>query len=448
MVFQSSSFGNMLMILFSGYFTSPSLQSFLVLAYGWSLSSSHHTITTYLRLSGAVKYKHFSRYYYFFSAPFYKVIEQLWRVVILFVASFVDAEEIIRVQLDDSTRKKNGKKIEGASYYRNGAGSARQEYRSLWGLNWVWASMSIPLKCWPGHYLTIPIGLKLYLKETVALELGEDYQSRSLFARQIIDLIAQTLPDRQIRVSADGGYATKEFLRSLPANANVDVVGRFPISGKLYELPAARVKGKRGAPAKKGQLIGSPKNLAANEDVWVAHPQESATWIQSWQGIWHSVLPGVVITIVVVKRETVEGSKKKEIEAFFTTDLSLELCEILNEYRQRWAVEIHIRDANAFYGFGGDQCRSYRCIVGVNNFRALLAACRSLWFIQQVETKTPLNLLNGRPWYRKKRYPTQLDVYWMFQEACIREGIIPTPAFIEGVPKIQTNRAPTPPAAA
>ncbi|TVM02075.1 MAG: hypothetical protein CV087_10020, partial [Candidatus Brocadia sp. WS118] len=69
-------------------------------------------------------------------------------------------------------------------------------------------------------------------------------------------------------------------------------------------------------------------------------------------------------------------------------------------------------------------------------------------FLQQVEENSSLNLLNGRPWYRKKRYPTQLDVSWMFKEALIGEGIIPTPAFWEGVPIIKANHAAAPPAAA
>lgn len=75
--FTKSSFGQLLISLFSGYFTSPSLQSFLILAQGWSLSSSQHTITTYLRLSGAVKFKHFSRFYAFFSSAFFTVTDQL-----------------------------------------------------------------------------------------------------------------------------------------------------------------------------------------------------------------------------------------------------------------------------------------------------------------------------------------------------------------------------------
>jgi hypothetical protein len=110
--FSRSSFGQLLISLFAGYFTSPSLQSFLILAQGWSLSSSQHTITTYLRLSGAVKFKHFSRFYAFFSSPFYKVTDQLWRKLILLSAAFIDTEELIRIQVDDGTRKKNGRHIE------------------------------------------------------------------------------------------------------------------------------------------------------------------------------------------------------------------------------------------------------------------------------------------------------------------------------------------------
>jgi hypothetical protein len=434
--FSRSSFGQLLISLFAGYFTSPSLQSFLILAQGWSLSSSQHTITTYLRLSGAVKFKHFSRFYAFFSSPFYKVTDQLWEKLILLSASFFDTDELIRIQVDDGTRKKNGRQVEGASYYRNGAGSARQEYRSLWGLNWVWVTMSIPLKRWPTHFLTIPVGLKLYMKEPIAKALGQPYKSRSQLAREMVGLIADTLVDRPIMVSADGGYSTKEFLRKLPEN--VKVTGRFPISSNLYQLPAPKAKGTRGPKPKKGPLIGCAKTMASKKKGWIAHPTEANTYIQAWKGIWHSVLPGVVITVVVVKRDKAAGDKK-EIEAFFSTDLSLSMDEILDEYRQRWAVEINIRDANAYFGFGGDQCQSYRCIVGVNTFRALLAACRSVWFLQRLEKNDAINLLNGRPWYRKKTHPTQLDAYWMFKEALACEGITPTPAFLDGVPINKAN---------
>ena len=61
-------------------------------------------------------------------------------------------------------------------------------------------------------------------------------------------------------MATDGGYATQAFLRALPTN--VTVVGRFLLTATLYQLPPARVKGQRGAPRKKDDVIGSPKTTA------------------------------------------------------------------------------------------------------------------------------------------------------------------------------------------
>lgn len=136
-------------------------------------------------------------------------------------SALIASDEALYIQVDDATRKKCGRCIEAASYYRNGAGTARQEYRSLWGLNWVWATLSVPLKQWPGYHLCIPVGLKLYLKKPVARQLKQPHYSCSALARQIVDQLAATLSERSLVVSADGGYATarrslKSFCVSFP----------------------------------------------------------------------------------------------------------------------------------------------------------------------------------------------------------------------------------------
>jgi hypothetical protein len=198
-------------------------------------------------------------------------------------------------------------------------------------------TLSVPLKQWPGYRLCLPIGLKLYLKEPVAKQLKQPYYSRSALARQMIDLLAATLPERSIVVSADGGYATKEFLRELPNN--IAVTGRFSVSSKLYEPPGPRPKGKRGPKPKKGTLIGSAKTLV-DEPGWQPHPSEEHTWIKSYHGLWHSVLPGKLIHVVMLKRDKPTG-RQKGVEAFFSTDPSTTSEELLDQYAQRWDVEIN-----------------------------------------------------------------------------------------------------------
>src|SRR5713101_9459109 len=298
--FVTSSFGAFVMTLWHGVLSAPSWQNFTYLAYGWAIASGRQTITTYLWGSGAAQAKHFSRYYAFLGGALYQRRSALWARVIRFGASLVPAHAIIAIRLDDAIMKKNGRHIQGAAHYRNSAGTARQEYRTLWGINLVWAIMRIPLQRWPGHHLSLPIGLELYLKEALAHKLKIPYRSRSALARRIVDQVAAALPTRAIRVATDGGYATQAFCRALPTT--VAVVGRFFLTAKLYQPPPTRVKGQRGAPRKKGDVIGSPQTLATPSAAWQPHPQEAGAFIQSWVGIWHSVLPGRPIRIVVVWR--------------------------------------------------------------------------------------------------------------------------------------------------
>jgi hypothetical protein len=429
-----SSFGTFVMGLFRGLFTAPSWQSFSLLACGWALATDRHTITTYLWLTGATTVKHFSQFYVFLGCPLYNRRWQLWGAVIRRAAHFVPEAEVIQVAFDDTTKKKAGRHIEGLARYRNGAGSARQEYRTLRGVNFVLGIMRIPLPHWPGHSLSVPVGLELYLKPAQAKALNVPYRSRSQLARAMLDFMAEQLPGRHIRALADGGYATKDYGRGLPASSQV--VGRFPISAKLYELPPKPSQKRRGAPRKKGDVIGSPKTLATTETGWAPHPSEAGAEVQAWCGLWHSVLPGRLIRVVVVRRNATRCIKTPgrhtplpAVEAFFTPDLTLSRDAILGEYRHRWAVEIEIRDANAFDGLGQEQCRKWQRIIGANTFRLVMAAARTLWFLAQVERGVAWNLCCYRPWYRQKVAPSQLDVVWACREALHEAGIFPIPRF-------------------
>jgi hypothetical protein len=440
--FVYSSFGTVVMTLFQGCFTRPSWQTFLALACGWALATDRHTITTYLWLTGATTVKHFSRFYVFLGCPLYQQRWHLWRAVIRLAAQFVPADAVIRVSFDDTTKKKAGTQIEGLARYRNGAGSARQEYRTLRGVNFVLGIMHIPLTRWPGHYLHVPVGCELYLKEPQAQTLNVPYQSRSQLARAMLDFVAEQLPGRSIRSLADGGYATKDYVRQLPKATHG--VGRFPISAKLYEVPPSPLPKRRGAPRKKGDLIGSPKTLAQTAQVWVPHPSEAGAEIQAWDGLWHAVLPGRLVRVVVLRRQGKATSKRSgqrkpppAIEAFFTTDLTLSAAEIVREYGHRWAVEITIRDSNAFAGLGQDQCRKRQRIVGANTLRLVLAAARTLWFIAHVDRGIGVPLCRYRPWYRQKVAPSQLDVAEACREALHEAGIFPILRF---TPELAENQ--------
>ena len=262
------------MTLFQKLFTVPSWHTFTALACGWVLATDRHTITTYLWLTGATTIKHFSRFYVCLGCPLYRIRWPLWGAVIRLAAQLISEGEVIQVIFDETTKKKSGTHIEGLARYRHGAGSARQEYRTLRGLHFVLGLMRLPLTRWPGHFLSLPVGLALYLKPAHAQTLNVPYRSRSQLARAILDFLAEQLPTRHIRRLADGGYATKDSVCLWPATAHA--VGRFPISAKLYEVPPTPTTKRRGAPRKKANLLGSPKTLAQTSKGWSPHPGRRA----------------------------------------------------------------------------------------------------------------------------------------------------------------------------
>jgi hypothetical protein len=142
------------------------------------------------------------------------------------------------------------------------------------------------------------------------------------------------------------------------------------------------------------------------------------------------------VRVVVLRRQGTSATRQPghrksppALEALFTTDLSLSAEEIVREYGHRWAVEIAIRDRNAFAGLGQDQCRKRQRIIGANTLRLVLAAARTLWFIAHVDRGIGMPLCRYRPWYRQKVAPSQLDVAEVCREALQEAGSFPIPRF-------------------
>jgi hypothetical protein len=429
-----SSFGTVVMTLFHSCFTAPSWPTCTSLACGWALATARHTITTSWWLTGATTVKHFSRFSVFLGCPLYHRRWHLWGAVIRLAVQFVPESEVIRVIFDDTTKKTAGRHIAGRDRDRQGAGSARQAYRTRRGLHCVLGIMRMPLTRWPGHRLSVPVGLARYLQPTQATALNVPYRSRSQLARALLDCVAQQGPGRPLRSLADGGYATKDSVRQWPQATHG--VGRWPISAQLYTLPPTPTPKRRGAPRNKGDLIGSPPTLAPTSKGWAPHPREAGAESQAWEGLWHAVWPGPLVRVVVRRRHGTPAPKPPgqsqpppAIEACFTTALTVSAHDLVNAYGDRWAVEMAIRDTNAFEGLGRDQCRKRQRIVGAKTFRLVMAAARTLWLLDQAACGTTCNLCYYRPWYRQKVAPSQLDVVWACREALHEAGIFPIPRF-------------------
>jgi hypothetical protein len=73
---------------------------------------------------------------------------------------------------------------------------------------------------------------------------------------------------------------------------------------------------------------------------------------------------------------------------------------------------------------------------GAITLRLVLAAARTLWFVEQASRANPLDLQRYRPWYRQKCAPSQLDVVWACREALHEAGVFPIPRFTPDLAEI------------
>ena len=435
--FYRSGFGAFLQRHFADLFTKPSQQSFLLLAFGLVLSTTRHTIANYLWRAGACAFKHFTCFYVFLGGPFYDRLDWLFVSVIALAERHLPEDEPVRARFDATTAKKTGRSIDAADAYRNGAGSARQEYRTLWGVNFIIGEMLIRLSPWPDAFISVPIGLALYVKKDKAEALGIAYRRPSELARAMLDrLCGSVSPTREVLSVQDGDYATQYFLRDLPENAHV--VGRLSKNSPLYAGPTPKAKGTPGPQAKKGPRLGTAQTLAEEQRGWLSHPEEAGAEVRLVEAIWHSVLPGVVLHVVLVRRLSLKQTKSKKqrqrwVEAFFTTDLSLSLEEILWEYQGRWSIEITIWQARQSFGLGQDRCRRYRRIVGINALRMGVLAASVLYFAESVSSVGSMDLAVWRPWYVQKQQPSLHDIVWAVREQLQAEGISPKVGFWDTV---------------
>jgi len=76
-------------------------------------------------------------------------------------------------------------------------------------------------------------------------------------------------------------------------------------------------------------------------------------------------------------------------------------------------------------------------VVGANTLRLVLAAARTLWFLEHLAQRPALELRQYRPWYRHKLAPSQLDIIWTWREALLAAGVFPIPRFTHDLAEIQ-----------
>jgi hypothetical protein len=263
---------NALLLQLCCVFAEPTAQVWRQIALGWVLHRGPATVTGLFRTLGRLADRHWTVYHKFFYRAAW-ALDALSRALLVHVVVPMILESgainptsgtpVVDLAIDDTTAARYGKQVAHAGWFKDAsaAGQATKGTVIHWAHNWIVGAVTLRLLRWPLMRWVLPVVFCLYRKRPDC-DRFHPFATRQVLAARVVCQVAEALPDIEIRVAADGQYATRDLVNGVPAGANP--VSRIRSDAALYALPPARrPSGRRGRYSKKGRRLPTPRQMAA-----------------------------------------------------------------------------------------------------------------------------------------------------------------------------------------
>lgn len=423
-------------------FTEPTARTWQQIALGWVLHRGPATVTGIFRTLGGLADRHWTVYHKFFYRAAWSlqtISAYLTARVIgpmILESGLLDAatgKTVVDLNLDDTTAGRYGKHVAHAGWYKDASatGPATKGAVIHWAHNWIVGAVTLRLPRWKSIRWVLPAAFVLYRKPADC-DRNRPFATRQVLAARMVCQVADALPGMQIRVAADGQYATREMVQGLPEG--VSLVSRLRRDAALYALPPARRPGQRGRSRLKGKRLPTPNRIAARRTKgWktIAVRRQGRQVQRRVLGItclWYHVCRAVPIRLVIVR----DPAGRQKDDFLFCTDAAVPDEQIVQRYYDRWGVEECILEAKQQMGF--ETTRGW-CSKTVNRQAPLAMVLVTLvkaWYAR-CAAEEPSLLPQPTPWNPAKTQPSFLDMLAALRRVLWRHRISPNSRFTERV---------------
>ena len=347
-----------------------------VLLVGILFAGGRRTVTTWLRAAGVSV--DFQDYYYFLACVGRKCEPIAAQLAVLVLQTLPLPERLLLV-IDDSPTRRYGPKVEGADVHHNPTpGPADQPY--LYGHIWVTISLAVRHPRWGA--LALPLRALLYVRQKTMPTIPRwrrwgGFATKLELAAQLVEWIVPIAKqaEKTVWVVVDGGYTKRPFLRRA-LKQGVTIVGRLRKDAALRDLPPKPKKKRgRGRPRKYGKNKLSLAKRAGHKGGWqtVACTLYGATVTKTYKTFLATDPPvGGVIRVVLVKED-------HGWYAFFCTDPTASVVEILEAFADRATIEQDFHDVKEVWGSGQQQVRNIWTNLAVYNLNLWMHSLVELW---------------------------------------------------------------------
>jgi hypothetical protein len=321
--------------------------------------------------------------------------------------------------LDDTPTPRYGPHVQGAGVHHNPApGPAGSPF--LYGHVWVVLAVLAQHPAW--GVVALPLLARLYVR--VKDLAGIDPWHRPAFRTKLelaVELIRGAVSNvrhwgKLLWVVADGAYAKAAFLKPMAA-LGVTVVSRLRKDAALFTVPGDRRPGQRGRPRVYGERRIDLAKRAGQRRGWTTgtfnlYGEPTVKRYKTFVATWRPA--GGAIRVVLVDEPT--GWR-----AYFCTDVSASVADVLETAADRFALEITFRDCKEVVGAGQQQVRFVWASVGAFHLCLWTFTLTEAWAWQR-----PTEGLVDRsasPWDDASRRPSHADKRRTWRRELLREEI-------------------------
>jgi hypothetical protein len=369
---------------------------------GAILAPAQRTVTACLRVMGLASLKQFQNYHRVLSRAQWSAHQGSRILLRLVVSAFVPTGPII-LGIDDTLERRRGKKIAPKGVYRDAVRSSHGHFVKATGLRWLSVMLLVNVP-WAVRRWALPVLTMLAPSERYHQQKGRPHKKLTDWARQAILQIHRWLPDRQLIVVADSGFAALDLLAAVASSATV--ITRLRMDAALYEPAPTRTAGQIGRPRKRGQRLPKLEDIAADRSKrwrrlsirWYGQDNRHVD-VKSGTALWsHVGKPAVPIRWVIVR----DPKGTFPTQAFLSTDRRLTPAEILGIYVHRWQMEVTFEEARQHLGVESQRQWSDRAIARTT---PVLLGLYSLVTLIAMRIDNGSGLLKRTAaWYVKEQY--------------------------------------------
>lgn len=296
---------------------------------------------------------------------------------------------------DETKALKTGKSQWGLHFFRNCGYQKHRVNQSKFHYGHEFGALGLLCQT-PTGWLLFPVWVKLIVPQTIR------DKSFPVFKR-----ICSKIPRGLIIF--DRGFAWRKVF-TMALSFGHHILCRAKSNAVFYRLPKQPKHPQRGRPRKYGDRLDIRRLRYNDIDI-------NAKSYSIASKIVRTRMCDAEVRLVVI-RSRPKASKPYRYFCVFTTDLTLEIPQIVEYYRQRWQIETAFRDVKQHFGFDAYRLKSRKSINRFVQLSFVAASLTKLIFTTPDAPQKGLNVEKvcqhlGIHWYRPTKLTQGLRVAYL-----------------------------------